>query len=53
MSRFSFKLTERYDVAQRPANNLALTLAFAGVGLLNGIFLLVLGNASALLRLAH
>ena len=53
MSRFSFKLTERYDVAQRPVNNLALTLAFAGVGLVNGILPLVLGNAAALIRLAH
>ena len=53
MFRFSFKLTDRYDVAQRPANNLALTLAFAGVGLLSGIFPFVLGNAMSLLRLAH
>ena len=51
MVRFSLKLTERYDVAQRPANNLALTLAFAGVGLLNGILPLMLGSAAELARL--
>ncbi len=37
------KLTERYDEAQSPANNLALALAFAGVGLINGLVPLMLG----------
>jgi hypothetical protein len=33
MSRFP-RLTERVDEAQNPANNLALAMAFSGVGLI-------------------
>jgi hypothetical protein len=43
MLRF-LKLTERYDEAQSPANNLALALAFSGVGLLNALLPLTLGG---------
>ena len=38
------KLTERYDEAHSPANNLALALAFSGVGLLNALLPLTLGS---------
>jgi hypothetical protein len=36
MLRF-LRLTERHDEAHSPANNLALALAFSGVGLLNAL----------------
>ncbi len=39
----SLKLTERYDEAHSPTNNLALAMAFSGVGLLNAFMPPVLG----------
>jgi hypothetical protein len=44
------KLTDRYDVAQNPANNLVLALAFAGVGLLNGLMPLMLSGLAQAMR---
>jgi hypothetical protein len=44
MTRITLKLTDRHDVAQRPANNLAIALAFAGLGLLNGLLNLIPGG---------
>ena len=44
------KLTDRYDVAQNPANNLVLALAFAGVGLLNGLMPMVLSGLAQAMR---
>ena len=50
MLRF-LKLTERHDEAHSPANNLALALAFSGVGLLNALVPLTLGDLAYALRL--
>lgn len=50
MARF-LKLTERYDEAHNPANNLALALAFSGVGLLNSLVPLMLGGLAYTLHL--
>ena len=44
MTRITLKLTDRHDVAQRPVNNLAIALAFAGLGLLNGVLNLLPGG---------
>ena len=44
------KLTQRYDEAHSPANNLALALAFSGVGLLNALLPLALGSLAYTLR---
>ena len=43
MSR-SLKLTERIEEAHSPANNLALAMAFSGVGILNTLMSLILGG---------
>jgi hypothetical protein len=51
MARFSLKLTERANEAAKPANNLALTLAFACVGLLNTALTLTRGGSFDLFRL--
>jgi len=51
---FSFlKLTERHDEAHSPANNLALALAFSGVGLLNALIPLMLGGLAFTLQRWH
>ena len=42
MLRF-LRLTERHHEAHSPANNLALALAFSGMGLLNALLPLTLG----------
>ncbi|HXP75252.1 MAG TPA: hypothetical protein VN823_13995 [Stellaceae bacterium] len=47
------KLTERVDEAHNPANNLALCMAFSGVGLLNLVMSLVLGGLVYSLHLWH
>jgi hypothetical protein len=47
------KLTERVDEAHNPANNLALCVAFSGVGLLNLVMSLVLGGLVYSLHLWH
>jgi len=47
------KLTERVDEAHNPANNLALCMAFSGVGLLNLVMSLVLGGVVYTLHLWH
>jgi len=52
MLRF-IKLTERHDEAHSPANNLALALAFSGVGLLNALLPLTLGGLAHTLNLWH
>jgi len=50
MLRF-LKLTERHDEAHSPANNLALALAFSGLGLLNALMPLTLGGLAYTLHL--
>jgi hypothetical protein len=50
MLRF-LKLTERHDETQSPANNLALAVAFSGVGLLNALLQLTLGSLAYTLHL--
>ena len=52
MSR-SLKLTERIDEAHSPANNLALAMAFSGVGILNTLMTLMLGGVAYTLHLWH
>ncbi|MGE5201197.1 MAG: hypothetical protein ACM3O6_03945 [Acidobacteriota bacterium] len=51
MSRRTFKLTERHDMAQNPRNNFALTLAVAFLGLTNGFLNVIPGGLRALLPL--
>jgi hypothetical protein len=51
MTRFSFKLTKRAHEATHPLNNLALTLAFACVGLLNTALNLISDSRGGLLQL--
>ncbi len=46
MTRITLKLTERHDEAARPANNLAVAVAFAGLGLLNGALNLLPGGVT-------
>jgi hypothetical protein len=50
MLRF-LKLTERHDEAHSPVNNLAVALAFSGVGLLNTLVPLTLGSLAFSLHL--
>jgi hypothetical protein len=50
MSRFPI-LTERVDEAHDPANNLALAMAFSGVGLISSLMPMML--ASLAWYLAH
>jgi len=50
MLRF-VKLADRHDEAQSPANNLALALAFSGVGLINALMPLTLGGLAYTLHL--
>ncbi|HEV3175136.1 MAG TPA: hypothetical protein VGZ72_04070 [Stellaceae bacterium] len=50
MSSF-LKLTERHDEAHNPANNLALAVAFSGVGLLNTLMPLMIGGLAYALHL--
>ena len=45
------KLTERHDEAHSPVNNLALALAFSGLGLLNALMPLTLGGFAYTLHL--
>jgi len=52
MSR-SLKLTERIEDAHNPANNLALAMAFSGVGILNTLMTLVLGGFAYTAHLWH
>jgi hypothetical protein len=51
MLRF-LRLTERHDEAHSAANNLALALAFSGVGLLNALLPLTLGTLAYTLALS-
>jgi len=48
MSRFP-RLTERVDEAHNPANNLALAMAFSGVGLLSMLMPVMLGSLAYVL----
>ena len=52
MLRF-LSLTERHDEARSPANNLALALAFSGLGVINALMPLTLGGLADTLRLWH
>ncbi len=47
------KLTERVDEAHDPANNLALCMAFSGVGLVSLVMPLMLGGIVYTLQLWH
>jgi len=47
----TFKLTERRDEAQDPANNLKLALAFAFLGLTNAFLSAIPGGIWALLSI--
>ena len=47
------KLTERVREAHDPANNLALAMAFSGVGILNLVMSLMLGGIAYTLHLWH
>jgi hypothetical protein len=49
----SLKLTERIDEAHSPGNNLALAMAFSGVGILNTLMTLMLGGFASTLHLWH
>jgi len=53
MTRITLKLTERHYVAQRPVNNLAIALAFAGLGLLNGLLNLIPGGITFFADFRH
>lgn len=53
MTRITLKLTDRHDAAQRPANNLAVALAFAGLGLLNGLLNLLPGGLTFFADFRH
>lgn len=47
------KLTERVDEARNPANNLAVCMAFSGVGIVNLVMSLTLGGIVYALHLWH
>jgi len=50
MSRFP-RLTQRVDEARSPANNLALVMAFSGVGLISTFMQTMVAGLAYVLRL--